>query len=163
MALHFLCKMLWRSISRHWNLHLFGKARKLQVLPILISIATFEFLNFSSMFLNPNIFFANLNSNCYNLLDIRNLKKDSIAKNCSDLFVISRKFSRSLEHIFLTVCQNNFGKKNTFKKNDNNFVLFFYFSGTPPPLRKLTVVIANCKNYVQVLKKMTINIFLHQD
>ena len=44
------------------------------------------FSNFSREFLNPN----NLNSNCSNFLDMRNLqeqvkKKDSVTKNCSDL------------------------------------------------------------------------------
>ena len=32
------------------------------------------FSNFSCMFLNPNIFFSNLNSNCSNLLDMTNLQ-----------------------------------------------------------------------------------------
>ena len=47
------------------------------------------FSNFSCMFLNPK-FFSNLNSNCSNLLDMRNLqeqklKKHSVTKNCFDL------------------------------------------------------------------------------
>ena len=46
------------------------------------------FSNFSCMFLNPNNF-SNLNSNCSNLLDLRNLqeqaKKHFVTKNCSDL------------------------------------------------------------------------------
>ena len=49
------------------------------------------FLKFSCMFLNPNIF-SYLNSNCSNLLDMRNLqapgasyfKKHSVTKNCPD-------------------------------------------------------------------------------
>ena len=45
------------------------------------------------MFLNPNIF-SNLNSNCSNLLDMRNLqeqvKKHSVAKNCSDLLLFEQ-------------------------------------------------------------------------
>ena len=43
------------------------------------------------------------------------LKKQSVTKNCSDLSLLekkwSRKFSQSLEHSFLTVGQNNFGNK----------------------------------------------------
>ena len=74
------------------------------------------------MFLNPSIF-SNLNSNCYNLLDMRNLqeqvKKDSITQNCSDLslfkwivLVIEKiianswpsasNFNSSLEHFFFS-------------------------------------------------------------
>ena len=34
-----------------------------------------DFSNFSCMFLNPNIFFSNLNSNCSNLSDMRNLQE----------------------------------------------------------------------------------------
>ena len=75
-------------------------------------------------------FFSNLNSSCFSLLDMRNLqeqvKKHSVAKNSSDLtlwincssglkiFTKSQPsvsnfklFSRSLEHFFLTVGQNN--------------------------------------------------------
>ena len=49
--------------------------------PDLALFATF-FSNFSCMFLNPDIFFSNWNSNCSS----RNkLKKHSVAKNCSDL------------------------------------------------------------------------------
>ena len=33
------------------------------------------FLNFSCMFLNPNIFFSNLNSNCSYVSDLRNLQE----------------------------------------------------------------------------------------
>ena len=36
---------------------------------------TIHFSNFSCMFLNPNIFFSNLNSNCSNLLAMRNLQE----------------------------------------------------------------------------------------
>ena len=47
-----------------------------------------SFLTFPACFKIP-IFFSNLNYNCSNLLDMRNLqeqvKKHSVAKNCSDL------------------------------------------------------------------------------
>ena len=38
-------------------------------------IVKIEFSNFSCMFLNPIFFFLNLNSNCSNLLDLRNLQE----------------------------------------------------------------------------------------
>ena len=82
------------------------------------------------MFLNPNNL-SNLNSNCFDLLDLRNLQQKSkkvfsfqkllFKKNCSSdlkLFATSRPsasnfkcFSQSLEQFFLTVCQNKFGDK----------------------------------------------------
>ena len=89
------------------------------------------------MFLNPNIF-SNLNSNCSDLLDLRNLQEQVIKAfcyqklfwpltvwtNCSSdlkIFANSRPsasnlqtFSWSLERFFLTVGQNNFGNKITF-------------------------------------------------
>ena len=90
-----------------------------------------EFSNLSCMFLNPNIFFQ-----LSNILDMRNLQeqvKKSILlpkivltfyclKCSSDLknFANSRpsawnfeSFSQSLEQFFLTVGQDNVGKKNT--------------------------------------------------
>jgi len=89
------------------------------------------------MFLNPNIF-SNVNYNCSNSLDMRNLQEQvkkafryqtlfwsfTVWINCSsDLTVFAnslpsalnfKKFSRSLEHFFLTVGQNNFGNKIPF-------------------------------------------------
>ena len=90
------------------------------------------------MFLNPN-HFSNLNSNCSNLLDMRNIQEQvkkntfcyqklfwpfTVWKKCSsDLknFANSRpsasnfkSFSRSLEQFFLTVGQNNFINKIPF-------------------------------------------------
>ena len=84
------------------------------------------------------ILFSNLNSNCSNLIDMRNLQEQvkkafcyqklfwpfTVWINCSsDLknFANSRhsasnfkSFSRSQEHFFLTVGQNNFGNKIPF-------------------------------------------------
>ena len=92
------------------------------------------FPNFSCMFLNPNNF-SNLNSNCSNLLDKRNLQEQvkkafcyqklfwpfTVWINCSSdlkFFANSRPsasnfnfFSQSLKQFFLTVGQNNFGNK----------------------------------------------------
>ena len=69
-----------------------------------------RFSNFSCMFLYPNNF-SNLNSNCSNLMDLRNLqgsrnklKKLSVTKNFSDLSKISQIlglfFSQSLQFFF---------------------------------------------------------------
>ena len=93
------------------------------------------FSNFSCMFLNPNIFFFNLNSNWSNLLYLWNLQEQvkkafcyqklfwpfTVRTNCSSdlkFFPNSRpsgsnfkKFSWSQEQFFLTVGQNNFGNK----------------------------------------------------
>ena len=93
------------------------------------------FSNFCCMFLNSNIFFPNLNYNCSNLLDMRNLQEHvkkafcyqkllwpfTVQINCSSdpkIFANSRpsasnfkSFSWSLEQFFLTVGQNNFGNK----------------------------------------------------
>ena len=95
------------------------------------------FSNFSCMFLIP-IFFSNLNYNCSNLLDLRNLQEQvkkafcyqklfwpfTVWINCSsDLknFENSwpsasnfKSFSQLLEQFFLTVGQNNFGNKIPF-------------------------------------------------
>ena len=82
------------------------------------------FSNFSCRFLNPNNFY-NLNLNCSDILDLRNLQvqvqKAFCFKNWSDLslfewilLVISKILglqSRSLEQSFLTLGQNNFGNK----------------------------------------------------
>ena len=92
------------------------------------------FFILSSMFLNPN----NLNSNCSNLLDMRNLEEKvknafcyqtlfwpfTVRINCSSdlkIFANSRPsvlsfkiFSQSLEQFFLTVGENNFGHKIPF-------------------------------------------------
>ena len=94
----------------------------------------FFFLTFPACFSNPMIF-SNLNSNCSNLLDLRNLQEQvkkafcyqklswpfTVWINCSsDLknFENSqlsasnfKSFSRSLEHFFLTVGRTNFGNK----------------------------------------------------
>ena len=93
-----------------------------------------SFLTFPACFSIP-IISSNLNSNCSNLLDMRNLQEQvkkafcyqklfwsfTVWINCfSDLknFANSRptalnfkSFSRSLEQFFLTVGQNNFGNK----------------------------------------------------
>ena len=83
------------------------------------------FSSFSCRFLNPNIFFSNLNYICSNLLDIRNLQKQvkklfSYQKlfwpfivwiNFSRDLKNFRHFSQSQEQFFLTVGQNNFGNK----------------------------------------------------
>ena len=73
------------------------------------------------MFLNPN-FFPNLNSNFSNLLDMRNLLEQVKKAFCyqklfwrltvwinlsSDVKKFAKSFSRSLEHFFFTVSQNN--------------------------------------------------------
>ena len=95
------------------------------------------FLTIPACFWIP-IFFSNMNSNCSNLLDMRNLQEQvkkafcyqklfwpfTVWINCSsDLknFANSRpsasnfkSFSRSLEQFFLTVGQNNFGNKIPF-------------------------------------------------
>ena len=79
------------------------------------------------------ITFSNLNSNCSDLLDLRDLqeqvkKKHSVIKNCSEFslnfssdlkffanFEPSalkfKSFSQSIEYYFLTVGQTNFGNK----------------------------------------------------
>ena len=93
---------------------------------------SFHFLTFPACFKIP-IIFSNLNYNCSNLLDLRNLQKQvkkafcyqryfwplSVRTNCSSdlkMFADSqpsaskiKSFSRSLEQFFLTVGQNNFG------------------------------------------------------
>ena len=95
------------------------------------------FLTFSACFSIP-IIFSNLNYNCSNLLDMRNLQEQvkkafcyqelfrpfTVWINCSSdlkIFANSRlsapkfkSFSRSLEQFFLTVGQNNFGNKIPF-------------------------------------------------
>ena len=90
------------------------------------------FLTFPACFSIP-IIFSNLNYNCSNSLDMRNLQEQvkkafcfqklfwpfTVWINCSsDLksFANSwpsnfKSFSWSLEQFFLTVCQNNFGNK----------------------------------------------------
>ena len=76
----------WPRSLRHWYQlirdsiqgHLHQEGLKNEFMKIII------FSNFSCMFLNHNIFFPSSNSNCFNLLDIRNkLKKHSVIKNCS--------------------------------------------------------------------------------
>ena len=104
-------------------------------------ISSWLFLTFLSDFWIP-IIFSNFNSNCSNLLDMRNLQEQvkkafcyqklfwpfTVWINCStDLknFVNSqpsasyfKSFSRSLEQLFfLTVGQNNFGNKIPFLRN----------------------------------------------
>ena len=98
------------------------------------TLAQLIFLTFPACFLIP-IIFSNLNSNCSNLLDMRNLQEQvkkafcyqklfwhfTVWTNCSSdlkIFANSRpsalnfkSFSRSLEQFFLTVGQNNFGNK----------------------------------------------------
>ena len=89
-----------------------------------------SFSNFSCMFLNPNNF-SNLNSNCSNLLDLRNLQEQvkkaklfrpfTVWIDCSsDLKMFANSWpsasnfkssSLSLEQFFLTVDQNIFGNK----------------------------------------------------
>ena len=108
-----------------------------------------SFSNFSCMFLNPNNF-SNSNSNCYNLLDMRNLQEQvkkafcyqklfwPVWINCSnDLKIFAnfwpsapnfKSFSRWLEHFFLTVVQNNFGNKILAKIWKKNSVLIYRHS-----------------------------------
>ena len=57
------------------------------------------FPNFSCVFLNPNIFFSNLNSNCC---------KNSVTKNCSDLSLLNKLV---FQQFFLTFGRNNFVTK----------------------------------------------------
>ena len=71
-----------------------------------------------------------MNSNCSNLLDMRNLQEQvkkafcyqkwfwplTVRRNCSSDLKI---FSRSLEQFFLTVSQNNFGNKIPFFPNNS--------------------------------------------
>ena len=86
-------------------------------------LTEYSFLTFPACFWIP-IIFSNLNSNSSNLLYLRNLQEQVKKVFCyqklfwpftvptnssSDL----KNFSRSLEQFFLTVGQNNFGKKNT--------------------------------------------------
>ena len=95
------------------------------------------FLNFPACFWIP-IFFSSLNSNCSNLLDMRNRKEQvkkafcyqklfwpvTVQTNCSSDFRIFensrpsasnfKSFSQSLEQFFLTVGQNNFDNKIPF-------------------------------------------------
>ena len=52
------------------------------------------------MFLNPNIFFSNLNSNCSNLSDMRNLKN---CANSQPSVLNFKSFYQSLEHFFSQV------------------------------------------------------------
>ena len=99
-----------------------------------------NFSNFSCMFLNPNVFFSNLNCNCSNILDLRNLQEQvkkafcyqklfwpfTVWINCSsDL----KSFSQSLEQFFLTVGQNNFGNKITLVNK------FYFFLINVLPIR----------------------------
>ena len=103
------------------------------------------------MFLNPNSF-ANLNSYCSNLLDLRNkLENHSVTKNCSDLSLfeqivlvvskflqslslhtqISKRFSRWVGQFFLTVVQNNIGLsflRPCYYKDLQNETLFMLLS-----------------------------------
>ena len=90
----------------------------------LITFTGENFSNFSCVFLNPNIF-SDLNANCSNLLDMRNLPEQvkkafcyqklfwpfTVWINCSSYL---KCFSRTLEQFFLTVGQNNFGNKIPF-------------------------------------------------
>ena len=116
---------------------------------------TFLFSNFSFMFQNPPKK-SNLNSNCSNLLDMRNLQEQvkkafcyqkmfwpfTVWINCSsDLkgFANSRpsalnfkSFPCSLEQFFLTVGQNNFGNKIPNHKGfltstDNAYLIHTFF------------------------------------
>ena len=96
-----------------------------------------SFLTFPACFPIP-IIFSNLNYNCSNLLDKRNLQEQVIKAFCyqklfspftvwincpSDLKIFAnfrpsasnfKSFSRSQEQFFLTVGQNNFGNKIPF-------------------------------------------------
>ena len=97
---------------------------------------TIFFSKFSCMFLNP-IFFSNLNYNCFNLLNMRNLQEQVkkaffyqklfwtftvwinqvISKFLKILglqHLIFKGFSRSLKQFFRAVGQNNFGNKIPF-------------------------------------------------
>ena len=103
--------------------------------------------SFPACFCIP-IFFSNLNYNCSNLLDLRNLQEQvkkafcyqelfwpfTVWINCSsDLKIFSnsrpsasnfKSFSRSLEQFFLTVGQNNFGNKIPFLTFSWRFLRF---------------------------------------
>ena len=63
-----------------------------------------------------------MNSNCSNLLDLRNLQEQVLCdlkffENSRPSALNFKKFSWSLEHFFLTVGQNNFGNKIPFLNN----------------------------------------------
>ena len=101
-------------------------------------VRIFIFSNFYCMLPNPNDSFSNLNSDCSNILDMRNLRKQvkkafcyqkllwpfTVGINCSSglkNFENSlpsasnfQSFSRSLEQFFVTVGQSNFGNKIPF-------------------------------------------------
>ena len=99
-----------------------------------------------------------MNSNCSNLLDMRNLQEQvkkafcykklfcpfTVWINCfNDLknFANSRPFktfSRSLEQFFLTVCLNNFGNKIPFLCMAKPVVIFFYTFKLLPNVMKFT-------------------------
>ena len=89
--------------------------------------------------------FSNLNSNCSNLLDMRNLQEQAFCYQklfwpftvwinySSDLKMFSnswpsasnfKSFSRSIEQFFLTVGQNNFGSKILIP--GKNLILFLF-------------------------------------
>ena len=98
-----------------------------------------------------------MNSNCSNLLNMRNLQEQvkkafcyqklfwpvTVWKNCSSnlkFFENSRHsassfkdFSRSLEQFFLTVGQNNFGNKIPFLLSCILFLSSWHFSASPFP------------------------------
>jgi hypothetical protein len=102
------------------------------------------FLTFPACFWIP-IIFSNLNYNCSNFLDLRNLQEQvkkafcyqelfwpfTVWINCSsDLKNVAnsrpsasnfKSFSRSLKQFFLTVGQNNFGNKIPFLVIEKNF------------------------------------------
>ena len=127
-------QLLW--LIKEYNMYIYFRAKNDQTMPYDI-IWQIIFSNFSCMFLNPNNF-SNLNYNCSNHLDMRNLQEQvkkafcyqklfwpfTVWINCSsDLktFANSRpsasnfkSFSRSVEQFFLTVGQNNFGNKIPF-------------------------------------------------
>ena len=113
------------------------------------------------MFLNPN-FFSNLNYNCSNLLDLRNLQKQvkkafchqklfwpfTVWINCSSDFKNFensrpsasnfKSFSLSQEQFFLTEGQSNFGNKIPYLWNCVTEIPISWTLGSPRP------------NYIQI-------------
>ena len=71
-------------------------------------------LTFPACFRTPMIF-SNLNPNCSNLLDMRNLekqvKKCSVTSHDTVIGISSVTNKQTLKQFFLTVGQNNFGNK----------------------------------------------------
>ena len=126
MAL-FLVPILVATYLMPENLFEHCQRKLLSVFPIQVQSI---FLNFSCRFLNLN-YFSNLNPDCSNVFDLRNLKEQvqqafwfkpfsvwitwssdlKFFENSRPLALNFKRFSWLLEHFFLTVGQNNFGNK----------------------------------------------------